>query len=114
MIYLLVDQVAVQRPDEYRRLTLVTLIKSAATKKHSVKSVRFTEVLLTFLPASNERYSADCNVKDDFDPQWPNTIEVILNALCHIQSLLSQSIPGAGITASLFKNRHFRIITSHI
>lgn len=38
MIYLLVDQVAVQQPDEYRRPTLVTLIKSATTKKHSVKS----------------------------------------------------------------------------
>ncbi|EAB6691101.1 hypothetical protein DU803_05580 [Salmonella enterica subsp. enterica serovar Kapemba] len=102
MIYLLVDQVAVQQPDEYRRSTLVTLIKSATTKKHSVKSARFTGILPT--STSDERYSAGCNAIEGFDPLWPNTIEVILNALCHIQSLLSQSIPGAGITASLFKN----------
>ncbi|MCV4939168.1 hypothetical protein, partial [Salmonella enterica] len=48
MIYLLVDQVAVQQPDEYRRPTLVTLIKSATTKKHSVKSARFAGILPTF------------------------------------------------------------------
>ncbi|ESE81805.1 hypothetical protein SEI61121_19539 [Salmonella enterica subsp. indica serovar 6,14,25:z10:1,(2),7 str. 1121] len=48
MIYLLVDQVAVQQPDEYRLPTLVTLIKSAATKKHSVKSARFAGILPTF------------------------------------------------------------------
>ncbi|MDI5399281.1 hypothetical protein MJN39_20865, partial [Salmonella enterica subsp. enterica serovar Kentucky] len=45
---------------------------------------------------------------EGFGPLWPNTIEVILNALCHIQSLLSQSIPGAGITASLFKKLTFQ------
>ncbi|EOC3309769.1 hypothetical protein ACLLSA_002828, partial [Salmonella enterica] len=56
------------------------------------------------LPTSDERYSAGCKAIEGFGPLWPNTIEVILNALCHIQSLLSQSIPGAGITASLFKN----------
>ncbi|ESJ28198.1 hypothetical protein CFSAN001084_17528 [Salmonella enterica subsp. enterica serovar Eastbourne str. CFSAN001084] len=48
MIYLLVDQVAVQQPDEYQRPTLVTLIKSATTKKHSVKSARFAWILPTF------------------------------------------------------------------
>lgn len=37
MIYLLVDQVAVQQPDEYRRPALVTLIKSATTKTQREK-----------------------------------------------------------------------------
>lgn len=74
MIYLLVDQVAVQQPDEYRRPALVTLIKSATTKTQREK--RQFAGFCRRLPTSDERYSAGCKAIEGFGPLWPNTIEL--------------------------------------
>ncbi len=60
MILSVVIEVAVRQPDEYRRPTLVTLIKSATTKTQRESPAEFAGILPTFT-TSDERYSAGCN-----------------------------------------------------